>query len=193
MTKPKPKTVKKKTKPAAKPAAVVVVPKKPGRPKGSGLTHEPTAEKKAEIIDRLTEGEFWTWIRRSGWKPDGVNAGQPMPSTTTLWEWEKEDDQFAENIARAREAGQIALLEEGYAIADNAEGDYRYGPKGGIVETDSPARMKLRLWYRLEMADRINPAKFAKGKRIMDGDGKPVVPSVIEIIGVRANRKGKPE
>lgn len=191
MTKPKPKP-KKTTKPAKKPASVVVAPvepKKPAhRPKGSGLTHEPTQAKKDEIIERLCEGEPWTHIRRGGWIEGGPNDGQPMPSTMTLWRWEEEDEDFAVSIARAREAGQLALLEGTYAIADDSSTDYRYGPKGGLVETDSATRAKIRVWQRLELADRINPAKFAKGKRIMDGDGKPIMPSEIQIIGVSAKK-----
>lgn len=189
MTKPKPKP-KKTTKPAKTPASPVVAaePKKIGRPKGSGLTHEPTQAKKDEIVERLCDGEPWTWIRREGWKGDGPNAGQPFPSTMTLWRWEEEDADFAGNIARAREAGQLALLEGTYSIADDSSTDYRLGPKGGLVETDSAARAKIRIWQRLELADRINPAKWAKGKRIMDGEGNPVMPTEIQIVGVAAKK-----
>ena len=189
MTKPKPKPKPKKTtKPAKTPASPVVEPKKLGRPKGSGITHEPTQEKKDELVERIAEGEPLLWIRRSGWKDDGPNAGQPMPSTTLIRTWGEQDPSFAERIAHAREDGQTNILEGTFFIADDAEHDFRMGNKGQIIKTDAVDRAKLRIWQRLQLADRLNPRTHAPGKRIMDGEGNPVMPSEIQIVGVAAKK-----
>lgn len=187
MTKPKPKP-KKTTKPAKTPASPVVEPRKPGRPKGSGIIHEPTKEKKDELVNRIAEGEPLLWIRRSGWDPEGPNAGQPMPGTTLLWEWEEEDPEFSERIARAREAGQTNILEGTFFIADDSSDDFRMGAKSGLVKTDAVDRAKLRIWQRLQLADRLNPKTHAPGKRLMDGEGNPVMPTEIQIVGVAAKK-----
>ena len=50
--------------------------------------------------------------------------------------------------AIARDDGEGALAAQCRSIADNAGDDYRFGPKSRLVEADSEARSKLRIWTR---------------------------------------------
>ena len=70
-----------------------------------------------------------------------------MPANSTVRSWQASREDVASAIAR--DDGEDALAAECLSIADNAEDDYRFGPKSRSVEADSVARSKLRIWTRM--------------------------------------------
>ena len=73
-----------------------------------------------QIVTRLAEGEPMAEICRD------KEAG--MPCVTTVWNWEKENPDFAESIARARLAGYDMIAVDALRIANT--------PLEGLIQTD---------------------------------------------------------
>lgn len=107
-----------------------------GRPKGSGLTHNP-----AEIIPELIQ-----WISEG--KTLRAYSRQPgKPSYGTVYDWIEDDKEIASLFARARIKGQDAIADECVEIADTEE---------------DPNRAKVRIWTRLQLLAKWNPKKYGE-------------------------------
>lgn len=83
-----------------------------------------------------------------------------MPGLRTVYDWADADADVAARIARAREAGEHVIASDCLLIADDADGDYRMGPQGPIVDTDHIQRAKLRIDTRLKLLAKWNPKKW---------------------------------
>ena len=73
-------------------------------------------------------------------------SGLPLPDYSTIAEWLREDDNLAQQYARAKEDQADYLAEELVEIADNATGDYN--------------RDRLRLDARKWVAAKLKPKKY---------------------------------
>lgn len=113
-----------------------------------------------EIIDWISEGKT---LREYCRQP-----GKPSFRLVYLWlEKEKEgDDSFAARFARARQIQEQVLLEQCFDIAEDGSNDWmeRLGkderPLGWMLNKEHVQRSKLRIWTRLELLKRMNPAKW---------------------------------
>ena len=109
-----------------------------------------------EICQRLSTGEPLTVICRS-------DAKFPDPSTVRDWMDSKPDVSRA--IARAREAGEIALSEECLRIADTpVEGEETTveGDKVTVKRGDMLGHRKLQIETRLKLLAKWNPKKWGE-------------------------------
>lgn len=141
--------------------------KKMGRPKGTSL-YTNKEQIKTELVAWLAQGKTLREFCRQG----------GMPSNTVLYDWEREDAEFASRIAHARETGHDAIAEECAALADmeplavfDEAGNKRYDP-GSI------AWRKMQIETRVKLLAKWNPRKYGD-KTILAGDAEaPVAVSV---------------
>lgn len=83
-----------------------------------------------------------------------------MPSPTTFWRWHMEDEKVRDNLARARENGVEAHLDECLDIADTA------------IDRDSAAAAKVRVDTRVKLAQMMAPRKYKPGIDVTSGGDK---------------------
>jgi len=119
----------------------------------------------AEIVSRLSKGEPLTVICRDEW----------LPCDDTVRNWAEKNDDFARDIARAREAGfdQIAL--DALAIADNTDNDTKWvgGEDGGeraVANAEWISRSKLRVETRLKLLAKWDPKRYGDKIAHVGGD-----------------------
>jgi len=133
-----------KSKPTTKKTAKKTGVKKPGenstkRPPGrpSGYS-EKIAE---EIIEQLASGKTITSIcKRPG-----------MPSVTTFWRWEQDNEQLRKDSARAKSVGTHALASECLDIAD----DPLIDPANKRIMVDTRIRL-IGKWNSREYGEKID-------------------------------------
>ena len=92
-----------------------------------------------------------------------------MPSNTVIYDWEREDAEFASRIARARVIGHDAIAEECAELADTEPlaifdeiGNKRY-------DAGSIAWRKMQIETRVKLLAKWNPKKYGD-KTIVAGD-----------------------
>ncbi len=135
-----------------------------------------TDEEKEAVLDlilpRLSTGEPLAVICRE----------EGMPGLSTVYDWRDQNEDIAGRIARARLEGEEALAAETLSIADDASTDFRHGPKGTLVETDSVQRAKLRIHTRFQLLARWNPDKWGEKART-HAPAPPAAPQVL-VVGI---------
>ena len=87
----------------------------------------------------------------SGRSLSSVLKDAGMPSSSTFWRWHAEQPDIRDNLARARENGVEALLDECVDIADEAS------------DRDSAAAAKVRVDTRIKLAQMLAPRKYKPG------------------------------
>lgn len=136
----------KKRKPAKKAAAK--------KPRGRPSKFTPALAK--EICARLSVAEPLTVICQS----------EHMPHDDTVRLWQKSRPEFAQDIARAREAGWDKLAKECLEIADATENDTVMVGAGEhereAANTEWISRSKLRVETRLKLLAKWDPKRYGE-------------------------------
>lgn len=100
---------------------------------------------------------------------EGLSKGIPltviceadeMPAPRTVMDWQASMPDVSAAIARARDAGEVALLEQCLKIADDGECDWVLSKKSPLVDTDHIQRSKLRIETRLKLLAKFNPKRW---------------------------------
>jgi hypothetical protein len=131
-----------------------------------------TAEKVERVLARLESGELVTTACAA--------ESLHMPR---LYEWRDATPDNAKRYARAREAQADKIAQDALAIADDASGDTRYGPRDALIpDSEYTARSRLRFdarrWYVSKIAPRLYGDKLD-----VTTDGKEFPPFVVRIEG----------
>jgi hypothetical protein len=85
-----------------------------------------------------------------------------------------DDPDLRDNLARARENGVEANLEEARDIADDSAADFRIDPEKGLVfNAEHVQRSKLRVETRIKYAQMIAPRKYGAKLDLTSG-GDPI-------------------
>lgn len=117
-----------------------------------------TPEVVEEIIRRLSLGEPLSRIC----------ADDHMPCFMTVYRWERDDAEFSDLSARAREVGTHYLANECLEIADDARNDYMEKVDkdgaviGYIVNGEATARSRLRIDTRLRLIGKWNSKAYGE-------------------------------
>lgn len=120
-----------------------------------------TADLDASICGQIAEGKPLTVICRA----------DEMPSTTTVYRWIAENQEFRDRYARAREDQADTLADEILHIAD---------------ESLDPQLGRLRVDARKWVAAKLKPKKYGDkvSQEISGSDGGPIKTSlVVEFVG----------
>lgn len=99
-----------------------------------------------------------------------------LPHRDTVNEWLIRYPDFADRVARARETGSHALIEENRDIADDSSNDYmeRRLKDGTVVEAfnaEHVQRSKLRIEQRWREAEAILPQRYGKRQLVEHSGG----------------------
>lgn len=82
-------------------------------------------------------------------------------SSSTFFEWLKEDEEKSKRYARACEVREEGLFDEMLDIADESNLDYKVSEQGNIViDGQAVQRSKLRIETRQWMLGKMNPKKY---------------------------------
>jgi hypothetical protein len=106
-----------------------------------------------EICERLAEGEPLRVICRD----------DHMPPWRTVYHWMEDRPEFSARIARGRDMGMDAILEDTLLIADEPkEGIRREESETGVktVSEDMLGHRKLQIETRLKLLAKWNPKKY---------------------------------
>ena len=132
--------------------------KKMGRP--PGISPYPNKE---QIKDDLT-----TWISQGKTLREFCRQ-KGMPSNTVIYDWERDDPEFASRIAHARVIGHEAIAEECATLADteplavfDEAGNKRFDP--GSIQW-----RKMQIETRLKLLAKWNPKKYGD-RTVVAGD-----------------------
>ncbi|MGA0604878.1 hypothetical protein ACO2Q0_02670 [Phenylobacterium sp. VNQ135] len=113
-----------------------------------------------EIVRRLAHGEPLARIC----------ADDHMPDFSTVWRWEREDEEFRKLSTHARELGTHYMADDCIRIADG-DGD--------------PADKRIRIDTRLRLIGKWNARKYGDKLDLTSSDGSMSQPTVIQIVPVR--------
>ena len=134
------------------------------------------------IAARLSTGETLSSICRD----DG------MPDRSTIWDWQQKNPDVSQRLARARDIGEEAILEETLHISDDGRRDYTVGEDGSaVVNHDHIQRAKLRVDTRLKLLAIWNPKKYGNKVDVNHGGqkGNPFIALLSEISGTSLQPK----
>lgn len=118
-----------------------------------------------EICAQLADGRSLRTICRD----------EAMPSLTTVFKWLRENPEFAQQYARAKEDGVEAMMEDCLEIADDGTNDWMTITKGDveieIINREAIDRSKLRVDTRKWFASKLKPKKYGdKIEQTVKGD-----------------------
>jgi hypothetical protein len=139
------------------------------KPKPLGRPSKYSPEIAEYICEQLSEGIPLREICR-----------QPgMPSWRVVYDWMYRDEALSAAIAKARDLGYDAIAEDCLRIADNPE----YGTKtveGGkdgptVTTEDMLGHRKLRVWTRLQLLAKFNPARYGDRVGLHGVDNAPPI------------------
>jgi len=123
----------------------------------------------------------------------GISEGIPlavicredgMPSVTTVWNWEQEDRELSESIARARLIGFDAIAAEALRIADTPViGEEITDSKDGrtIKRADMLGHRKLQVETRLKLLAKWDPKRYGDRPEIMIQNNNSNAGGMIEL------------
>jgi hypothetical protein len=150
--------------------------------------HAYTEEEKAEIIAHvLVNVACGRFVSRIFKEDDIISNGVQLPNPETFWRWVLEDDNLPDaapdkqglsnKLARAREQGVEALLDEVVDISDDGSNDwmereYESGDSKIILNGEAVQRSKLRIETRVKLAQMLKPKKYGAKLDLTNSDGK---------------------
>lgn len=104
-----------------------------------------------------------------------ICAADDMPSKSTVFKWLREQPDFSDQYARAREAQADCLFDDILEIADDGRND-KYTDDEGNTRTDHDviARSKLRVDARKWMAAKLRPRVY--GEKLAIGGAADLPP-----------------
>lgn len=136
-----------------------------------------------EIAERLGNGEPLAQICRD----------EKMPGLTTVYDWQNKDEQFAESIARARDAGYDHIAVDALAILDEQPervvtitGDDRSESR---IDSASVQRAKNRFEGRLKLLAKWDAKRYGDKLDLTSGGEKLGLAAEIEASRRRTNEE----
>ena len=156
----------------------MTVPRQSSRAKAAGVKAskppkvkaDTTAEKIARVLVRIEDGELLT----SACKAEKLQHA-------ALYAWRDFSGENKTRYARARESQAHKIAEDALAIADDASGDTRYGPRDTLVpDTEYASRSRLRFDARRWFVAKVAPALYGDKLDVTSG-GKEFPPFVVRI------------
>lgn len=133
-----------------------------------GRPTKDTPARRARILSRLSAGDFLTVICR-----EERLADPDFPAPRTVDEWAEGDATFLAAIARAREAGGLALIAKAQQIAATGFADYTDGMFGIQFNRASVARSKLQVDTLIAIAEKLAPRQLGKKLELSNNPEHP--------------------
>lgn len=125
-----------------------------------------------EICERIADGES---LR-------AICSDDAMPAKSSVFKWLGQDEAFADQYARAREAQADSLFDDILLIADTTqEGEkIKVGPNGLETTTfDMLEHRKLRVEARKWMAGKLAPKKYGEKQQLEHSGALTLTPTIL--------------
>ena len=119
-----------------------------------GRATEYTSDIADSICERLACGESMRSVARD----------ETMPAMSTMFKWLREQGEFSEQYAKAKEESADALVEDMLDIADNQIGNVVTidGVEVVVVDSAAVAHGRLRVDTRKWAASKLKPKKYGE-------------------------------
>lgn len=106
-----------------------------------------------------------------------ICKSEDMPCLSTIYKWIRENIEFSQQYAKAKEDGSDAIAEEMFDIADDGSNDYMTITKGdksyNVEDREVTNRSRLRVDVRKWYLSKIKPKKYGE-KVDVTSDGKAI-------------------
>lgn len=140
-----------------------------------------TAELADIICERLADGES---LR-------SICDDDAMPAKSTVFKWLSQDETFADQYARAREAQADSLADDILPIADDSRNDWlkKWGEEdenaGWVQNAEAMRRAQIRIDARKWLAGKMAPKKYGDATMLKhaDADGQKLTPILNVTLG----------
>ncbi len=146
------------------------------RPNTTSYSEEERAEIVAHVLVQVATGRFVSRVFR---EDQTTGGGVKLPAHSTFWLWVFQDDnseqseKLSDKLARAREFGIEALLDETVDIADETSFDTVKGENGDErPNIEWISRSKLRIETRIKLAQMLKPKKYGAKLDVTSGGEK---------------------
>jgi hypothetical protein len=147
------------------------------RPISTSYTDEERAEIVAHVLVNVATGRFVSRILR---EDKTTASGVKLPAHSTFWLWVFQDDgagdgseKLSDKLARARQFGIEALLDETIDIADETAFDtIKDGEGNERPNTEWISRSKLRIETRVKLAQMMKPKTYGPKVDVTSGGEK---------------------
>lgn len=143
------------------------------RPKSTSYSDEERAEIVAHVLVQVATGRFVSRVLR---EDRTTLTGVKLPAHSTFWLWVFQDDtatdgdKLSDKLARAREFGIEALLDETVDIADETAFDTVKDENGGERPNNEwISRSRLRIETRFKLAAMMKPKKYGSKLDVTSG------------------------
>jgi hypothetical protein len=149
-------------------------------------TEEEKDEIIAHVLVNVSCGRFVSRIFR---EDETTADGIKLPHVATFWKWmlDDEDGELNDKLARAREQGIEALLDEVADIADNTANDTIRNEAGvEQANTEWITRSRLRVDTRIKLAQMMKPKKYGPKLDLTSGGEKIGLSAEVEAARKRA-------
>lgn len=137
------------------------------------------SEETADIIcERISDGES---LR-------SICEGDDMPSKSTVFKWLSQQQKFADQYARAREAQADALFDDLLTIADDGTNDWmeRKNSDGTAIgwqeNGEALRRSQIRIDARKWMAGKLRPKKYGDKLELAGDPERPLITRIERVI-----------
>lgn len=148
-----------------------------GNPEGRPTTF--TKDLADEICARLAEGKSMRTVLKA----------DNMPAMSTVFKWLRENNEFSEQYARAKEESADALVDEMLEIADDGSNDLMTIEKGDtsyeMENKEVTNRSKLRVETRKWIASKLKPKRYGDKLDLTSGGRVIRQPAVVSLIEAR--------
>lgn len=138
-----------------------------------------TKELADTICERLAMGESMRTISKD----------EAMPALSSMFKWLRENKEFSEQYARAKQESADAMAEDILDIADDGTNDYMEREDGGVAYNgDSVQRARLRVDTRKWLMSKMKPKKYGD-KMEVDNTHRVVTPILGGLAKVESSAK----
>lgn len=128
-----------------------------------------------KILDRISDGES---LRK-------ICCDDAMPGQTTVYRWLRENEEFRQQYASARELQADTLFDETLDIADDATNDWMERHAEGSVSWkengEAIRRSQLRIDTRKWMAGKLKPKKYGDKTLVGSDPDNPLPPGLADM------------
>lgn len=119
---------------------------------------------------------------------------EKMPSASTVFKWLRENDEFSQQYARAKQESSDAMAEDIIDISDDGRNDWmqrKYGDTMVWIENgEALQRSKLRVETRKWLMAKMKPKKYGE-KVDVTSDGKAIKGNQIIFTDFKDEAAGK--
>lgn len=108
---------------------------------------------------------------------------ETMPGYSTVMRWQKDNPEFRDNLARAREDMADYISHQIIGIADEQKDDWYNTKFGPVFNKEAAARSRIRIDARLKLMQMLKPKSYGQKLQHSGADGESAIQFVLTRVG----------